>query len=163
MKVIIRRSFLLGILIVLEASGCSLTNNDDVNLRETLIADPATVPAESKKNYKIEDIYSECNQTFIVTMDYLNELNDTGSFPDETDKTPMCFMRCFLQKQGILTEDDKINKQLAISVGWVKNGDTIDECLPDMAGDSECERAYFLTRCVSTRALVEGRSKDSQK
>ncbi|XP_058823367.1 general odorant-binding protein 84a [Topomyia yanbarensis] len=162
MKAVVQQGILLGLLVILGASGCSLSNNDDAELREALLADPSTIMMSSSKNNSLEEIYSECNKTFIITMDYLSELNDTGSFPDETDKTPMCFMRCFLQKNGILTEDDKINKELAISAGWVKNGETIDECLQDMTG-SECERAYFLARCVSTRSLVEGRSKESKK
>ncbi|XP_053695515.1 general odorant-binding protein 84a [Sabethes cyaneus] len=161
MNTVIRISFLLSSLVILSVSSCSMTNDDVTDLREALLADPATSTVDTK-NYTMEEIYTECNQTFIITMDYLAELNDTGSFPDETDKTPMCFMRCFLQQRGILNENDKINKEQAIATGWVQNGDTIDDCLQDMIGGT-CERAYFLVRCVSTRRLVEGRSKDSKK
>ncbi|XP_019565322.3 general odorant-binding protein 84a [Aedes albopictus] len=155
--------FLIGLMALLGSStGCSMTNNDDADQRDALLADPSAAPARSMKDYSVEDIYVECNKTFAISMDYLNELNDTGSFPDETDKTPMCFIRCFLQKGGIVTEDDKVNKEQAIALGWVKNGETIDDCLQDMTGNP-CERAYFLMRCVSTRHLVEGRSKDSKK
>ncbi|EDS33253.1 conserved hypothetical protein [Culex quinquefasciatus] len=162
--------FLLGLLLVCSSSGCSLMNagdddgaSSDGEQRESLLADPATMGAvKLPKDYSVEDINVECNKTFIITMEYLNELNDTGSFPDETDKTPMCFMRCFLQKGGILTEDDKVNKEQAFAVGWVKNNETIDDCLQEMTG-TNCERAYFLARCVSTRHLVEGRSKDSKR
>nr|XP_019565322.2 general odorant-binding protein 84a [Aedes albopictus] len=155
--------FLIGLMALLGSStGCSMTNNDGADQRDALLADPSAAPARSMKDYSVEDIYVECNKTFAISMDYLNELNDTGSFPDETDKTPMCFIRCFLQKGGIVTEDDKVNKEQAIALGWVKNGETIDDCLQDMTGNP-CERAYFLMRCVSTRHLVEGRSKDSKK
>lgn len=37
----------------------------------------------------ISSIMAHCNESFRITMDYLIELNTTGSFPDETDKTPM--------------------------------------------------------------------------
>ncbi|XP_055542611.1 general odorant-binding protein 84a [Wyeomyia smithii] len=161
MNIALRVVFLLGSLVILTVSSCSMINDDATELQEALLADPATSTLDMK-NYTMEDIYAECNKTFIITMDYLTELNDTGSFPDETDKTPMCFMRCFLQQRAILNEDDKINKDQAVATGWVQNGDTIDECLQDMVG-SPCERAYFLVRCVSTRHLVDGRSKDSKK
>lgn len=89
--------FLLGLLLVYSSSGCSLMNagdddggSSDGEQRESLLADPATMGAvKLPKDYSVEDIYVECNKTFIITMEYLNELNDTGSFPDETDKTPM--------------------------------------------------------------------------
>uniref|UniRef100_A0A1Q3FSQ3 Putative odorant-binding protein 14 n=1 Tax=Culex tarsalis TaxID=7177 RepID=A0A1Q3FSQ3_CULTA len=162
--------FLLVGLLVISASGCSLMNTadddggrSDGEQRESLLLDPdAMGTVKLPKEYSVEDIYVECNKTFIITMDYLNELNDTGSFPDETDKTPMCFMRCFLQKGGILTEDDKVNKEQALTLGWVRNNETIDDCLQEMTG-TNCERAYFLVRCVSTRHLVEGRSKDRKR
>ena len=151
--------FLIGLMALLGSStGCSMTNNDGVDQRDALLADPSAAPARSMKDYSVEDIYVECNKTFAISMDYLNELNDTGSFPDETDKTPMvsrvawalgvpqkrslllniefpfqCFIRCFLQKGGIVTEDDKVNKEQAIALGWVKNGETIDDCLQDMS------------------------------
>ncbi|EAT32555.1 AAEL015313-PA [Aedes aegypti] len=154
---------LIGLMALLDStSGCSMTNNDGVEQREALLADPSTAPARSMKDYSVEDIYAECNKTFAISMDFLNELNDTGSFPDETDKTPMCFIRCFLQKGEIVTSDDKINKEQAVALGWVKSGETIDDCLQELTGNP-CERAYFLMRCVSTRHLVEGRSKDSKK
>lgn len=151
--------FLIGLMALLGSStGCSMTNNDGADQRDALLADPSAAPARSMKDYSVEDIYVECNKTFAISMDYLNELNDTGSFPDETDKTPMvsrvawalgvsqkrslllniefpfqCFIRCFLQKGGIVTEDDKVNKEQAIALGWVKNGETIDDCLQDMS------------------------------
>lgn len=148
---------LIGLMALLDStSGCSMTNNDGVEQREALLADPSTAPARSMKDYSVEDIYAECNKTFAISMDFLNELNDTGSFPDETDKTPMvgggeiaavlrserliniefpfqCFIRCFLQKGEIVTSDDKINKEQAVALGWVKNGETIDDCLQEMS------------------------------
>lgn len=88
---------LLGLLLVCSSSGCSLMNagdddgaSSDGEQRESLLADPATMgTVKLSKDYSVEDINVECNKTFIITMEYLNELNDTGSFPDETDKTPM--------------------------------------------------------------------------
>ncbi|XP_055632687.1 general odorant-binding protein 84a [Toxorhynchites rutilus septentrionalis] len=153
---------LLIAFVVLDVTGCTVTANDDTKLLDTLLADPSSVTAENDKELSIDDIYVECNKSFIISMDYLNELNDTGSFPDETDKTPMCFIRCFLLKNGILTDDDKVNKERALSIDWVKNGESIDDCLQEMTGNP-CERAYFLTRCVTIRRLVDDRSRDNKR
>ncbi|XP_055610601.1 general odorant-binding protein 84a [Uranotaenia lowii] len=157
-----RLILLLGYVAILAASGCSMNNNDDADLKESLLADPSEMSNREAKDVSFEDIHAECNKTFIIQMDYLKELNDTGSYPDETDKTPMCFMRCVLQKAGIVTEDDKVNKDQAVHLAWAKNGDAIDDCLQEMTGSS-CERSYFLARCIATRQLVEGRSKDNKK
>lgn len=80
---------LLGSIAIVAVSGCSVANNDGAEQREALLADPTAIPVRSFKDYSVEDIYAECNKTFAISMDYLNEMNDTGSFPDETDKTPM--------------------------------------------------------------------------
>lgn len=80
---------LLGSIAIVAVSGCSVANNDGADQRDALLADPTAVPVRILKDYSVEDIYTECNKTFAISMDYLKEMNDTGSFPDETDKTPM--------------------------------------------------------------------------
>lgn len=39
--------------------------------------------------------------------------------------------------------------------------DMIIDCTEEMEKGSDiCEKAYYITRCVMTRVLVDGRSKD---
>jgi predicted transcriptional regulator len=43
---------------------------------------------------KVEDlnfteIVQSCNETYMIAKNYLEELNETGSFPDETEEAPM--------------------------------------------------------------------------
>lgn len=53
---------------------------------------------------------------------------------------------------------------------WTTSGDTIDDCVKEVSANDEkgeekpspCEFAYFLARCVMTRALVDGRSRDTK-
>lgn len=94
--------------------------------------------------------------------DYLDDLNKTGSFRDETDTVPMCFLKCYLEKVGILSDEGDVNEERALQLWPDGNKDMIQDCLEEdveKAGDI-CEKAYYMTRCVMTRALVDGRSKD---
>uniref|UniRef100_A0A182NRL8 Uncharacterized protein n=1 Tax=Anopheles dirus TaxID=7168 RepID=A0A182NRL8_9DIPT len=152
---------LLALLVALPegAHACSMMNTDNADQRGALLADPATV--KKMPEMSTQEAVAQCNRTFVIQPEYLAELNETGSFPDETDRIPLCFIRCYMQALGILTEDDKINKEAVLAVNWANSGDTIDECLDEMTG-STCEKAYFFTRCIMTRALVNGKSKDNK-
>ncbi|XP_035796416.1 general odorant-binding protein 84a-like [Anopheles albimanus] len=141
--------------------GCSMLNTDSADKRSSMLADPATVKKMPQGGVSPQEAVNECNGTFIIQADYWNELNETGSFPDETDRIPLCFVRCYLQTLGILTEDMKVNKEAGLAVGWGGSSETIDECLDEMTGTT-CEMAYYLMRCVITRALVEEKSKDNK-
>uniref|UniRef100_A0A182UKF1 Uncharacterized protein n=1 Tax=Anopheles melas TaxID=34690 RepID=A0A182UKF1_9DIPT len=141
-------------------AGCSMLNNDNAEQRgAAMLADPATT--KHVPEVTMQDAIAQCNRSFIIQPEYLAELNQTGSFPEETDKIPLCFIRCYLKALGILTEDDKVNKEVALARNWATSGETVDECLEEMAG-SACEQAYFFTRCAMTRALVDGKSKDNK-
>uniref|UniRef100_A0A182Q5A3 Uncharacterized protein n=1 Tax=Anopheles farauti TaxID=69004 RepID=A0A182Q5A3_9DIPT len=141
------------------ARACSMMNTDNTEQRDALLADPATV--KRTPEISMQEAVAQCNRTFIIQPDYLSELNETGSFPDETDRIPLCFMRCYMQALGLLTEDDKVNKEAVLALNWASSADTVDECLDEMNG-STCEKAYFFTRCIMTRALVDGKSKDNK-
>lgn len=93
--------------------------------------------------------------------DYLEELNKTGSFPDESDVVPMCYIKCFLEKVGIMSEEGDINEERVIQLMPDSTKDMIVDCGEEMdKGSDICEKAYYVTRCVTTRILVDGRSKD---
>lgn len=72
-------------------------------------------------------------------IDYLVDLNTTGSFPDETDKTPMCFIRCYLNSVGILKEDE-LDREKAIEMNWSTSEEALDECYTEVAGMTK----YFI-------------------
>uniref|UniRef100_A0A1B0CKG5 Putative odorant binding protein obp16 n=1 Tax=Lutzomyia longipalpis TaxID=7200 RepID=A0A1B0CKG5_LUTLO len=71
---------------------------------------------------------SMCNESFRTTEEYLDQLNKTGSFPDETDKTPMCFIKCYLEKMNILSDEGDINDVKIFEMFPSMNSDTIDDC-----------------------------------
>lgn len=137
-------SFLLLALLVISSSGCSLLNtgddgDGDAEQRESLLADPDTMgTVKLSKEYSVEDIYAECNKTFIITRDYLNELNDTGSFPDETDKTPMV--------------GQKLHGITGQCSGLISGGEGILFDVCSASCDASCKRVEYSPRMTrSTR------------
>lgn len=68
-----------------------------------------------------------------MCVGYLVDLNTTGAFPDETDKTPMCFIRCYLNNVGILKEDE-LDRDKAIEMEWSTSDEALDECYQEVAG-----------------------------
>lgn len=89
-------------------------------------------------------------------------------------------MRCYLDAVGIL-KDDELNQEKAAEMAWATAEDTLDECVKEVAGKiknwilsfhshdlnqfilhsertNPCEKAYFLTRCVMMRNIVDMRT-----
>lgn len=82
-------------------------------------------------------------------------MNDTGSFPDESEKTPMCFikvdtrnllnnfrffdlliffvLKCLLENAGVVSGENKINKEMAVSFYQLDNEDLADDCINEMS------------------------------
>lgn len=88
---------------------------------------------KSRADFNASEAMMECNRTYHIEMDYLKELNDTGSFPDETEKIPMCFIKCYLESADILSSEGKVNKERAVSMLWKDAGDSVDECIQEMS------------------------------
>lgn len=66
----------------------------------------------------------------------MKELNDTGSFPDESEKNPMCFLKCIIEGLGILKNDNDIDKTKAIEAYKLNNDEMVDECTIEMGESS---------------------------
>lgn len=114
----------------------------------------------------------------------LQELNDTGSFPEESDKTPMCFVKCYLEALGVISNDGIVNGKKAVEMYHLKSDDLVVECksevskfilrnclicflitltvhLASASVSDECERAYFFARCIMTRSLLSDLGRDN--
>lgn len=76
----------------------------------------------------MQEATSQCNESFHIKQEFLQELNDTGSFPDESDKTAMCFIKCYLETIGVWTKDYKVNKEKMILMYQLDSDDIIDDC-----------------------------------
>ncbi|XP_026740581.1 uncharacterized protein LOC113502999 [Trichoplusia ni] len=107
-------------------------------------------------------IMNACNESFRIEMSYLESLNTSGSFIDETDKTPKCFLRCVLENTGILSEDGRqFNPARAASVfAGERNGKPMDDlndmtglCAADRQETCPCDRAYKFLRCLMSMEI----------
>lgn len=96
-----------------------------------------------------------------------------------------CYIRCYLTEVGILNED-KVDKEKAIEMNWAVSDDTLDDCIKEgngnmteidainnemsqslyrflsifhgLARSNPCEVAYFTTRCVMMRNILDTRT-----
>nr|QIJ45741.1 odorant binding protein [Glyphodes pyloalis] len=98
----------------------------------------------------------ECNETYRVEMAYMDALIEGGSFPDETDRTPKCFVRCLLEKLGIASEDGKYDPAVtAAYFSSTQNEEKIKEaqdlattCASNRNESCKCNRAYQFIKCL---------------
>ncbi|XP_045503408.1 general odorant-binding protein 84a [Colias croceus] len=108
---------------------------------------------EERSDFDITDIRSECNETFRIEMFYLESLNTTGSFPDETDKTPKCYVRCVLERSLVMSEDGQFDPERTADTFMRSDipPDTVKRMADGCSERSEtckCERAYQYMRCL---------------
>lgn len=67
-----------------------------------------------------------------IFLEYLQELNSTGSFSDESEKIPMCFIECYLSKLGIFGADAQINKERTANMYELEDDEMVDDCNNEM-------------------------------
>lgn len=65
-------------------------------------------------------------------IEYLQDLNDTGSFSDESEKVPMCYIHCYLNKMGVIGQDNKVNKEKAVNMYQIEDDEMVDDCDKEM-------------------------------
>ncbi|CAB3256876.1 unnamed protein product [Arctia plantaginis] len=125
--------------------------------------------ARSNENYNLdmERIMNECNETFRIEMTYLESLNETGSFSDEADKTPKCFIRCMLENMDIMSSEDGMFNpaRAAILFAGDRNGKPMEDIgdltaiCADRREPCKCERAYQFMRCLMSMEIEKYESK----
>nr|APG32541.1 odorant binding preotein [Conogethes punctiferalis] len=105
----------------------------------------------------------ECNDSFRIEMGYLESLNESGSFPDEIDRTPKCYVRCVLEKTGVASEDGLFDPAQAAAVfAGERNGvlmtnleDLATRCAADRNEKCKCERSYNFIKCLMEAEIKE--------
>ncbi|XP_049879015.1 uncharacterized protein LOC126375949 [Pectinophora gossypiella] len=152
---------------------CSLTkcakpqeNNRDINNSDNMKMDMGSnMNMNDKMNQddmKVDPlaVMADCNDTFRIEMSYLQALNDSGSFPDETDKTPKCFLRCVLENTMVASEDGIYNPVQTASVFAGERGGKVMDDLEEMATtcaardeSCKCERAYQFLKCLMEKEI----------
>lgn len=48
-----------------------------------------------------------------------------------------CFLRCYLEKVGILTDEGSVDSKRAVEMLWSTSGDAIDDCVKEFSTDDE--------------------------
>lgn len=69
---------------------------------------------------------------FIFNLEYLQELNDTGSFPDE-DKTSMCYLKCLLELHGAQKKDGSFDNGAILRMFEMNGDEAINGCLTEIS------------------------------
>nr|AXF80671.1 pheromone-binding protein 3 [Scirpophaga excerptalis] len=110
---------------------------------------------EATETIDLMAVMVECNETFRIEMGYIDALNQSGSFPDETDKTQKCYVRCVLEKTGIATPDAQYDtSRTAMIFANRRSGRELDDlkdiaatCAANRTETCTCERAYGYVKC----------------
>ncbi|XP_047999476.1 uncharacterized protein LOC125236640 [Leguminivora glycinivorella] len=98
---------------------------------------------------------TDCNETFRIDISYLLALNESGSFPDETDRTPKCYVRCVLEMVDVATADGQFDPERAeaalMGIRGVRALSNVKEVAVTCADRQEtckCERSYQFIKCL---------------
>ncbi|CAG9806072.1 unnamed protein product [Chironomus riparius] len=114
----------------------------------------------SNENFNSTDIMKQCNETYPIKTEYLQDLNDTGSFSDESEKVPMCYIHCYLNKMGVISQDNQVNKEKAVNMYQIEDEEMVDDCDKEMVSASisdPCGKAYYFIRCIMTRMMIDNK------
>nr|ANC60174.1 odorant-binding protein 3 [Plutella xylostella] len=101
-------------------------------------------------------IMTHCNETFRFDPAYWQSLNESGTFPDENDKNPKCFIRCVLEGTRVASLDSVFDAARAAEVfAGERGGRPMDDletlaknCADDRRETCKCERAYGFMKCL---------------
>ncbi|XP_030029513.2 general odorant-binding protein 84a-like [Manduca sexta] len=114
----------------------------------------------SMDDVDVEDIMNQCNETFRIEMAYLQALNESGSFPDETDRTPKCFLLCVLDNTGVMTKDGDFDPERTAALFAGERAGKVMDGIQDMAAacadrkeKCKCEKSYNYLKCLMTMEI----------
>ncbi|XP_026755199.2 general odorant-binding protein 84a [Galleria mellonella] len=150
------QSFVFTELASVSKTGSDVKETDRDDYKNMTSTGLTTVFTESRSSEtELDQAMNECNETFRVEMSYLESLNESGSFPDETDRTPKCYVRCVLEKTGVASEDGNYDPaRTAVIFAGKRAGrpmNDIEEIATGCANRKEsckCERAYQYIKCM---------------
>ncbi|XP_072934627.1 general odorant-binding protein 84a-like [Epargyreus clarus] len=145
--------YLVSVALLTISLVCAKTTTAKTTIKTT----PSPDPKESRDANEIDytSIMNECNETFRTEMSYIDALNKSGSFPDESDKTPKCFVRCILEKSNVVSEDGVFEPEQALAFFSMERPtaildnlrETTDACI-NRNETCMCERSYQFLKCV---------------
>ncbi|XP_039752361.1 general odorant-binding protein 84a [Pararge aegeria] len=145
------------VLIAFSLTECTTKEKDKSNSNVEIETTTASMSIEERaksEEFNIMEVMVECNDSFRVETSYLESFNKSGSFPDETDKTPKCFMRCVLEKSGVASPASQFNvkrtAEIFPQIRDIPEEDIVKiatECT-DRPETCKCERSYQYLKCL---------------
>ncbi|XP_068623761.1 general odorant-binding protein 84a-like [Battus philenor] len=155
---------LVLVLITLSPIECKTKKvNDDKNKSTTTTTTTATMTKEDqdvRNDIDLINIMKDCNETFRIGMSYLEQLNSSGSFPDETDRTPKCYIRCVLETSGVASDEGLFDPPLAAALLMQVRSSFDSNELEDFATSCmdrqetcKCERSYQFIKCIMEKEI----------
>nr|AWT22243.1 odorant-binding protein 6 [Mythimna separata] len=147
----------------------ALTRSASTQMKDAMPKEAMTTTTTANQDSSIDStdidviaVMNACNESFRIEMSYIQAMNESGSFLDETDKTPKCFIRCVFTNVGIVSEDGKqFNPARAAFIfAGERNGKPMDDigdmtaaCAADRQETCPCERSYQFLRCLMSMEI----------
>ncbi|XP_077289966.1 odorant-binding protein 84a [Arctopsyche grandis] len=108
------------------------------------------------KALNFTEVQQQCNDTYKIEKEYLISLSESGSFPEETELTPKCYIKCLLETLKIIDDKENINVESAIQYLNHLRGNQdlnatsiiVTRCAEDRIETCVCEKSYAFSRCV---------------
>ncbi|KAL7038867.1 hypothetical protein ACKWTF_009721 [Chironomus riparius] len=72
----------------------------------------------------------------------------------------MCYIHCYLNKMGVISQDNQINKEKAVNMYQIEDEEMVDDCDKEMVSASisdPCGKAYYFIRCIMTRMMIDNK------
>ncbi|XP_054739194.1 general odorant-binding protein 84a [Anastrepha obliqua] len=106
----------------------------------------------------VEEVMQICNASFSVPMEYIVQFNTTGELSDTTDKTGMCFIRCFFEKSGLI-KDWQLNTDLIMQNIMPITTSSVQFCESEAKNEmNACVRTYAIAKCLMKSVLENARN-----
>uniref|UniRef100_W8BDG8 Pheromone-binding protein-related protein 4 n=2 Tax=Ceratitis capitata TaxID=7213 RepID=W8BDG8_CERCA len=136
----------------------NLTNNASDQLQAVENTTPM-VEEEHEMGFDFDAVVRTCNASFAIPLELIQRFNETAELPNTTDKTGMCFLKCYMEGTGLL-RNWQLNRSLIRQTMWPATGDSIPVCQEEGSREScPCKRTYAIAKCLMIRALVDARNK----
>ncbi|XP_011206667.2 general odorant-binding protein 84a [Bactrocera dorsalis] len=150
---------LLGFLAGTRAHPETDATNNKLDKQQSMEMTTPTAGAANETGFDFEEVVRTCNASYTIPLEYIQQFNETAELPNITDKTGMCFLKCYMEKTGLL-RDWQLNPTLIRQTMWPATGDSLPVCQNEGSRETcPCKRTYAIAKCLTLRALVDARNK----
>nr|QKN21113.1 odorant-binding protein [Bactrocera correcta] len=150
---------LLGFLAGARAHPETDATDNKLDKQQSMETTTPSAGAANETGFDFQEVVRTCNASYTIPLEYIQQFNETAELPNITDKTGMCFLRCYMEKTGLL-RDWQLNPTLIRQTMWPATGDSLPVCQNEGSRETcPCKRTYAIAKCLMLRALVDARNK----